>query len=41
MSKQPMTGRPVCTWVAVTDAAGRTRMEACWSTVETVAIHAA
>jgi hypothetical protein len=28
MSKQPMTGVPVCTWVAVTDASGRTHMEA-------------
>ena len=41
MSKQSMTGRPVCAWVAVTDASGRTRMEARWSTVETVAVHAA
>ena len=41
MSKQTMTGRPVCTWVAVTDASGRTRMEARWTTVETVATHAA
>ncbi|WP_374456941.1 hypothetical protein [Nocardioides sp.] len=31
MSKQTMTGAPVCTWVAVTDASGRTRMEARWS----------
>ena len=30
MSKQ-MTGAPVCTWVAVTDASGRTHMEARWS----------
>ena len=36
MSKQPMSGRPVCTWVAVTDASGRARMEARWTTVETV-----
>jgi hypothetical protein len=41
MSKQSMTGRPVCTWVAVTDASGRTRMEARWSTVATVATQAA
>ena len=41
MSKQPMSGRPVCTWVAVTDASGRTRMEARWTTVETVATQAA
>jgi hypothetical protein len=31
MSKQSTTGAPVCTWVAVTDASGRTRMEARWS----------
>jgi hypothetical protein len=41
MSKQSMTGRPVCTWVAVTDASGRTHMEARWSTVGTVATRAA
>ena len=41
MSKQPMTGTPVCTWVAVTDASGRTRMEARWSTATTVATRAA
>ena len=41
MSKQSMTGRPVCTWVAVTDASGRTRMEARWSTADTVATRAA
>ena len=31
MSKHEMTGAPVCTWVAVTDASGRTHMEARWS----------
>lgn len=41
MSKHSMTVRPVCTWVAVTDASGRTRMEARWSTVDTVATRAA
>ena len=41
MSKHTMTSAPVCTWVAVTDATGRTHMEARWSTVETVATHAA
>ncbi|HEU4336861.1 MAG TPA: hypothetical protein VFR45_06080 [Nocardioides sp.] len=41
MSKQSMAGRPVCTWVAVTDASGRTRMEARWTTVEAVTTHAA
>ena len=40
MSKQQMTGAPVCTWVAVTDASGRTHMEARW-TVATVAATAA
>ena len=28
MSKQSMTDRPVCAWVAVTDASGRAHMEA-------------
>jgi hypothetical protein len=41
MSKQSMTDRPVCTWVAVTDESGRTRMEARWSTVATVVTRAA
>jgi hypothetical protein len=31
MSKHTMTGAPVCTWVAVTDASGRTHMEARWT----------
>ena len=31
MSKHAMTGAPVCRWVAVTDASGRTHMEARWS----------
>ena len=31
MSKHAMTGAPVCTWIAVTDGLGRTRMEARWS----------
>jgi len=31
MSKHTMTSAPVCTWVAVTDALGRTYMEARWS----------
>lgn len=35
MSKQSMSGVPVCTWVAVTDASGRTRMEARWSLATT------
>ncbi|WP_268930501.1 hypothetical protein [Nocardioides potassii] len=33
MSKQSTTGAPVCTWVSVTDASGRTRMEARWTSV--------
>ena len=41
MRDNTMTDRPVCTWVAVMDASGRTHMEARWSTVETVATHAA
>jgi hypothetical protein len=36
MSKHTMTAAPVCTWVAVTDATGRTHMEARWS-VDSVA----
>ena len=35
MSKHTMTGAPVCTWVAVTDASGRTRMEARWTSAAT------
>lgn len=31
MGKHAMTGGPVCRWVAVTDASGRTHMEARWS----------
>ena len=41
MSKQTMTGAPVCTWVAVTDASGRTRMEARWTTAASLAVAAA
>ena len=41
MSKQSMTGAPVCTWVSVTDASGRTRMEARWTAVNTAATRAA
>ncbi|SFB32412.1 hypothetical protein SAMN05192575_107182 [Nocardioides alpinus] len=40
MSKHTMTGAPVCSWVAVKDASGRTHMEARWS-VATVAHTAA
>ena len=40
MSKHTMTGAPVCTWVAVTDASGRTHMEARWSVDEGVAVDA-
>lgn len=31
MSKHEMTEGPVCTWVAVSDASGRVRMEARWT----------
>ena len=31
----------VCTWVAVTDEAGRTHMEARWSQSQVAAAHAA
>ena len=41
MSKHEMTGSPVCTWVAVTDASGRTRMEARWTSAAVVATQAA
>ncbi len=41
MSKQKMTGAPVCTWVAVTDASGRTHMEARWSVAGAAAVQAA
>ena len=36
MSKHTMTGVPVCSWVAVTDASGRTHMEARWSVAPVV-----
>ncbi len=41
MSKQQMTGAPVCTWVTVTDAAGRTHMEARWTVASATAVQAA
>jgi hypothetical protein len=41
MSKHTMTEAPVCTWVAVTDASGRTRMEARWSIAAAAASQAA
>ena len=41
MSKHEMTGVPVCTWVAVTDASGRTRMEARWTVAGTISTRAA
>ncbi len=31
MSKHEMTGVPVCRWIVVADATGRTHMEARWS----------
>lgn len=33
--------RPICVWVPVTDANGRTRMEARWSTAASLARSAA
>ena len=33
MSGNNTNARPICTWVPVTDAAGRTYMEARWATV--------
>jgi hypothetical protein len=41
MSKHEMTGAPVCAWVAITDASGRTRMEARWTSAAAVATAAA
>ena len=41
MSKHQMTGVPVCRWVPVTDASGRTHMEARWTTVVDAARSAA
>ncbi len=41
MSKQQATDRPVCTWVAVTDKNGRTRMEARWTTAASLKAAAA
>ncbi|WP_268788362.1 hypothetical protein [Nocardioides sp. Soil774] len=35
MSKHAMTTGPVCTWIAVTDASGRTHMEARWAPAPT------
>ncbi|CAM3873312.1 hypothetical protein [Nocardioides zeicaulis] len=41
MNEREMTGAPVCTWIAVTDASGRTRMEARWTSVATAHVTAA
>ncbi|WP_277986093.1 hypothetical protein [Nocardioides zhouii] len=41
MSKQQMTGAPVCTWISVTDASGRTHMEARWAVAQATAVQAA
>lgn len=41
MNKREMTGAPVCTWVAVTDASGRTHMEARWTTAAAAHVAAA
>jgi len=40
MSKHQMTGAPVCSWIPVTDASGRTHMEARW-TIAAVAVRSA
>lgn len=41
MSEQTMTGKPVCTWVVVTDASGRTHMEARWAVAGAISTQAA
>jgi hypothetical protein len=41
MSKHTMSDVLVCTWVAVTDASGRTHMEARWSIAGAVHTQAA
>lgn len=41
MSKHATVAAPVCTWVAVTDASGRTHMEARWSVASTPQTRAA
>jgi hypothetical protein len=41
MSKHTMTEAPVCTWIAVTDASGRTHMEARWAVAPVAHIAAA
>ncbi|WP_277988333.1 hypothetical protein [Nocardioides sp. S5] len=41
MSKHSMTGAPVCTWVSVIDASGRTHLEARWSVAPTAQAAAA
>lgn len=41
MDRQKSTARPTCSWIAVTDAQGRTRMEARWLTAPTSVARAA
>ena len=41
MSKHTMTEVPVCSWVAITDASGRTHMEARWSVASAAHVAAA
>ena len=41
MSKHQMAGPPVCSWVPVTDASGRTHMEARWITTAVAAVRSA
>lgn len=41
MSKHTMDAAPVCHWVAVTDASGRTHMEARWTVATAIGTRAA
>lgn len=41
MSEHQMSGAPVCSWIPVTDASGRTSMEARWTTAAAAAVRSA
>ena len=41
MSKHQMSGALVCSWIPVTDASGRTSMEARWTTAAAAAVQSA
>lgn len=41
MRDETMTNGLVCSWVVVTDEAGRTHMEAHWNLPQAAAVHAA